>query len=214
MIIAIDGPAASGKGTLGKRLAEHLGLPHLDTGLLYRAVALSLLDAGLPLSDTSAAARAAAALDVARLDDPRLKGREIGDAASVVSAHQPVRDALLDLQRRFSAQPGGAVLDGRDIGTVICPAADAKLFVTATPEERARRRHRELLSRDELAEFEAILADIRRRDERDMTRSAAPLRPADDAAILDTTNLDADGAFAAALEIITRVRGAARIQVP
>jgi cytidylate kinase len=214
MIIAIDGPAASGKGTLGKRLAEHLGLPHLDTGLLYRAVALSLLDAGLPLSDTHAAARAAAALDVARLDDPRLKGREIGDAASVVSAHQPVRDALLDLQRRFSAQPGGAVLDGRDIGTVICPAADAKLFVTATPEERARRRHRELLSRDELTEFEAILADIRRRDARDMTRSAAPLRPAEDAAILDTTNLDADGAFAAALEIITRVRGAARIQVP
>ena len=155
MIIAIDGPAASGKGTLGKRLAEHLGLPHLDTGLLYRAVALSLLDAGLPLSDTNAAARAAAALDAARLDDPRLKGREIGDAASVVSAHQPVRDALLDLQRRFSAQPGGAVLDGRDIGTVICPKADAKLFVTATPEERARRRHRELLSRDELAEFES-----------------------------------------------------------
>ena len=214
MIIAIDGPAASGKGTLGKRLAEHLGLPHLDTGLLYRAVALSLLDAGLPLGDVAAAARAAEVLDVARLDDPRLKGREIGDAASVVSAYQPVRDALLDLQRRFAAQPGGAVLDGRDIGTVICPAADAKLFVTATPEERARRRHRELLARDELAEFEAILADIRRRDERDMTRSAAPLRPAEDAAILDTTGLDADGAFGAALEIIARVRKTARIRVP
>ena len=214
MIIAIDGPAASGKGTLGKRLAEHLGLPHLDTGLLYRAVALSLLDAGLPLGDVAAAARAAEVLDVARLDDPRLKGREIGDAASVVSAHQPVRDALLDLQRRFAARPGGAVLDGRDIGTVICPAADAKLFVTATPEERARRRHRELLARDELAEFEAILADIRRRDERDMTRSAAPLRPAEDAAILDTTGLDADGAFGAALEIIARVRKTARIRVP
>src|SRR5688572_4420602 len=209
MIIAIDGPAASGKGTLGKRLAEHLGLPHLDTGLLYRAVALSLLDAGLPLSDTNAAACAAAALDVARLDDPRLKGREIGDAASVVSAHQPVRDALLDLQRRFAAQPGGAVLDGRDIGTVICPGADAKLFVTATPEERARRRHRELLSRNEPAAFEVILADIRRRDERDMTRSAAPLKPADDAVILDTTALDVEAAFRAALEIVERVRSIA-----
>jgi CMP/dCMP kinase len=212
MIIAVDGPAASGKGTLAAGLAAHYRLPHLDTGLLYRAVALSLVDAGLPLGDVAAAERAAASLDVARLDDLRLKGREIGDAASVVSAHQPVRDALLDLQRRFAAQSGGAVLDGRDIGTVICPNADAKLFVTATPEERARRRHRELLSRHEGAEFEAILADIRRRDERDMTRSAAPLRPAEDAAILDTTELDADGAFAAALAIVARVREGARAE--
>jgi CMP/dCMP kinase len=212
MIIAIDGPAASGKGTLGKRLAEHFGLPHLDTGLLYRAVALSLLDAGLPLADAAAAARAARALDVARLDDPRLKGREVGDAASVASAHQPVRDALLDLQRRFAAQPGGAVLDGRDIGTVICPRADAKLFVTATAEERARRRHRELLSRGEAAAYEAILADIQRRDERDMTRSAAPLKPAEDAVILDTTALDQEAAFRAALDIVERVRDAARVR--
>jgi cytidylate kinase len=206
MIIAIDGPAASGKGTLGRRLAEHFGLPHLDTGLLYRAVALNLLDAGLPLSDQRAAIRLASALDTARLDDPRLKGREIGEAASVVSAYQPVRDALLDLQRRFLGQPGGAVLDGRDIGTVICPDADAKLFVTATSEERARRRHRELLSRNEPADFEAVLADIRRRDERDMTRSAAPLKAAEDAVVLDTTNLDAEAAFRAALEIVERVR--------
>jgi CMP/dCMP kinase len=206
MIIAIDGPAGSGKGTLAKRLAGHFGLPHLDTGLLYRAVALTLIDAGLPLADAPAAARVAVSLDPSRLDDPRLKGREMGDAASVVSAYQPVRDALLDLQRRFAAQPGGAVLDGRDIGTVICPGADAKLFVTATPEERARRRHLEFVARSEPAEYESILADIRRRDERDTNRSAAPLKPAADAVILDTTTLDAEGAFAAALRIVERVR--------
>src|SRR5919202_838788 len=171
MIIAIDGPAGSGKGTLAKRLAAHYGLPHLDTGLLYRAVALALLDAGVALTDAAAAAHAAASLDTSRLDDPRLKGRAMGEAASVISAYQPVRDALLDLQRRFAAQAGGAVLDGRDIGTVICPHADAQLFVTATAEERARRRHRELLARNEAPEYEVILSDIRRRDERDMTRN-------------------------------------------
>src|SRR5688572_18648075 len=192
MIIAIDGPAGSGKGTLAKRLAGHFGLPHLDTGLLYRAVAITLLDKGLPLTDPSAA-RVAASLDLSRLDDPRLKGREMGEAASVVSAYQPVRDALLDLQRRFAAQPGGAILDGRDIGTVICPDADAKLFVTASAEERARRRHLELASRNEATAYEAILADIRRRDERDMSRSTAPLKAAPDAVVLDTTELDADG---------------------
>lgn len=209
MIIAIDGPAGSGKGTLAKRLAGHFGLPHLDTGLLYRSVALTLIDKGLPLTDPSATARVARSLDPGRLDDPRLKGRDMGDAASVVSAYQPVRDALLDLQRRFAAQPGGAVLDGRDIGTVICPHADAKLFVTATAEERARRRHLELVARNEAAEFEVILSDLQRRDERDMTRSAAPLKPADDAVILDTTALDAEAAFAAALEIVARVRSMA-----
>src|SRR5215216_3020662 len=206
MIIAIDGPAASGKGTLAKRLAAHFGLPHLDTGLLYRAVALTLLDGGLPLTDAAAAARIARSLDAARCDDPRLKGREMGDAASVVSAYQPVRDALLDLQRRFAAQPGGAVLDGRDIGTVVCPEAEAKLFVTASPEERARRRCNELRGRREPAEFETILAEIRRRDERDSTRSAAPLRQAEDALRLDTTNLDAEAAFAAALGLIETLR--------
>jgi cytidylate kinase len=165
-------------------------------------VALSLLDGGVPLTDAAAATRVAHSLDTARLDDARLKGREMGEAASVVSAYQPVRDALLDLQRRFAAQPGGAVLDGRDIGTVICPDADAKLFVTASAEERARRRHLELASRNEATAYEAILADIRRRDERDMSRSTAPLKAAPDAVVLDTTELDADGAFAAALAIV------------
>lgn len=206
MIIAIDGPAGSGKGTLAKRLADHYGLPVLDTGLLYRAVALAVQEAGRPLADAGAATEAATSLDPARLDDPRLRGREMGDAASVVSAFQPVRDALLDWQRRFAAQPGGAVLDGRDIGTVICPHADIKLFVTAAPEERARRRHLELRARGEAADLEAILADIRRRDERDTSRSAAPLKAAKDAVLLDTTTLDADAVFQAALAIIGQAR--------
>ncbi len=206
MIIAIDGPAASGKGTLAKRLAAHYGLPHLDTGLLYRAVALTLLDQGRPLTDEGAALAAAKALDLSRFDEARLRGAAMGEAASVVSAFQPVRDALLDLQRRFAAQPGGAVLDGRDIGTVVCPGAEAKLFVTASAEERARRRHRELMEREGAADYEAILADIRRRDERDASRQVAPLRPAPDAVLLDTTALDADGAFRAALAVVERVR--------
>jgi CMP/dCMP kinase len=206
MVIAIDGPAASGKGTLARRLAQHYGLPHLDTGLLYRAVALTLIDAGRPLTDADAAAAAAASLASERLDDPRLKGRAMGDAASVVSAYPRVREALLDVQRRFAAQPGGAVLDGRDIGTVICPTADAKLFVTATPEERARRRHLELVERREAADLSAILADIRRRDERDASRAIAPLRPAADAVVLDTTGMDADAAFQAAVRLVDRAR--------
>jgi cytidylate kinase len=208
MIIAIDGPAASGKGTLGKRLAAHYGLPHLDTGLLYRAVARTLLDAGIPLEDADAAARTAAALDIKVLDDPRLRGAQMGEAASVVSAFQPVRDALLAFQRQFAAQPTGAVLDGRDIGTVVCPLADIKLFITAAPEERARRRHLELLARNEVAEFTTILDDIRRRDERDTTRSTAPLKAADDAIILDTTTLDADAAFRSALDLVESRRRA------
>ena len=206
MIIAIDGPAASGKGTLGKRLAVHFGLPHLDTGLLYRAVARRVLDQGLPLTDREAAEQAALALDRSLLDDPRLRGAEMGDAASIVSAFQPVRDALLDFQRQFASQATGAVLDGRDIGTVVCPLAEVKLFITAAPEERARRRHLELLARDQVAEFTAILNDIRRRDERDATRPTAPLKPADDALILDTTQLDADAAFRAALELVENRR--------
>jgi len=206
MIIAIDGPAASGKGTLAKRLAAHYRLPHLDTGLLYRAVARALLDDGRALTEVDAAAVVARDLDLARFEEERLRGREMGDAASVVSAFQPVRDALLELQRRFAAQPGGAVLDGRDIGTVVCPNAEAKLFVTASAEERARRRCNELRARREPAEFETILAEIRRRDERDSTRSAAPLRQAEDALRLDTTNLDAEAAFAAALGLIETLR--------
>jgi cytidylate kinase len=208
MIIAIDGPAASGKGTLAKRLAAHFGLPHLDTGLLYRAVARSLIDRAVPLSDIEEATRAALSLDPGSLDDPRLRGAAMGEAASVVSAFQPVRDALLDVQRDFAGQATGAVLDGRDIGTVVCPLAEVKLFITASPEERARRRHLELLARNEAAEFTAILEDIRRRDERDQTRSTAPLKPADDAVVLDTTRLDADAAFRAALDIVEARRRA------
>ena len=207
MIIAIDGPAASGKGTLGKRLAEHYGFAHLDTGLLYRGVARMLLDAGMPLTD-AAAEEAARTLDVNLLQDPRLRGAEMGEAASVVSAYQPVRDALLAFQREFTANPAGAVLDGRDIGTVVCPLADAKLFVTAAPEERARRRHLELVGRGEAAEFRAILDEILRRDERDRSRSTAPLRAADDAVVLDTTALDPDAAFRAALALVESRTGA------
>jgi cytidylate kinase len=203
MIIAIDGPAASGKGTLGKRLAEHYGFAHLDTGLLYRAVARVLMDRTIPLTDRDAAAEVARNLDVSHLDDDsRLRGAVMGEAASVVSAYQPVRDALLAFQRQFGATAPGAVLDGRDIGTVVRPDADVKLFITAAPEERARRRHLELLKRGEQTEYELILEDIRCRDERDMNRSTAPLKAAADAVTLDTTRLDADAAFQAALKIV------------
>ena len=207
MIIAIDGPAASGKGTLAKRLAAHFGLPHLDTGLLYRAVARTILDRNSDLAHEPTATLVAQSLDTSHLDDPRLREREMGEAASLVSGFQPVRDALIEFQRRFAAQLPGAVLDGRDIGTVVCPIAEVKLFVTATPEERARRRHLELVARDEPADFTAILEDIRRRDERDTSRAVAPLRPAPDAVVIDTTSLDADAAFRRALEVVESARG-------
>lgn len=208
-IVAVDGPAASGKGTLAKRLALHLGRPYLDTGLLYRAVARLMLDRALPLADEARAAAVAAAIEPGHIDGSRLRGAEMGEAASLVSVHPAVRAALLAFQRRFAAQPGGAVLDGRDIGTVVCPEAGAKLFVTASPRERARRRFRELEAAGEPVTFEAVLADIRRRDERDSRRGAAPLRAAPDAHLLDTTDLDPDLAFARALELITRPREAA-----
>ena len=163
-----------------------------------------LLDQGVALTDRDAAALVAQELDVTHLDDERLRGAEMGEAASVVSAYQPVRDALLAFQRQFADQAPGAVLDGRDIGTVVCPHADVKLFITASAEERARRRHREILNRGEMASYETILNDIRRRDERDMTRSNAPLKAAEDALALDTTHLDADQAFQAALELVRR----------
>jgi cytidylate kinase len=202
MVIAIDGPAASGKGTLAKRLALHNGLPHLDTGLLYRAVALALLDAARDLADPAAAAAAARGLRAEVLDDPRLRGSAMGEAASIVSAQPAVRAALLDWQRRFAGAPEGAVLDGRDIGTVVCPDAAVKLFVTASAEERARRRHRELDGRGEPIAYEAVLADILRRDARDADRDAAPLRVAEDAVVIDTTALDADAAFRAATDVV------------
>lgn len=207
VIIAIDGPAASGKGTLARRLAAHYRLPHLDTGLLYRAVGARCLAEGL-LADEAASVRAAHALDVAALDPDALRTAELGEAASVVAARPQVRAALLDLQRRFAAQPGGAVLDGRDIGTVICPAAEAKLFVTATPEVRAERRFLELRGRGEDIAYAAVLDDIRRRDERDSGRAAAPLLMADDAVLLDTSALDIPAAFSAALAAVEARRKA------
>src|SRR5947209_8067547 len=210
MIIAIDGPAASGKGTLGKRLAAHFGLRHLDTGLLYRAVAKVLLDAGGALDDRDAAVAAANALDPARFDEKLLKGHAIGEAASIVSAIPQVRDALLAFQRDFAAELPGAVLDGRDIGTVIAPDADVKIFVIAAPEERARRRAAELKAAGQPADEAAILANIQRRDERDRARSVAPLKPARDALLLDTTHLDIDAAFQAAVDIVEAARAGRR----
>ena|SRR2546421_9926362 len=202
MIIAIDGPAASGKDTLGKRLAAHFGLRHLDTGLLYRAVAKALLDAGHPLDDRDRAVAVAQALDPAKFNEKSLKGHAIGEAASIVSAIPQVRDALLAFQRDFAAQAPGAVLDGRDIGTVICPAADVKIFVIAAPEERARRRAAELEAAGQPADEAAILADILRRDERDRSRAVAPLVAAADAKTLDTSKLDIESAVAEAIKIV------------
>jgi cytidylate kinase len=204
MIIAIDGPAASGKGTLGKRLAAHYGLRHLDTGLLYRAVAKALLDAGHPPSNQARAVAAADAIDPSSFDEAALKSHAVGEAASVVSAIPDVRAALLAFQRNFAIRPPGAVLDGRDIGTVICPQADVKIFVTAKPEVRAGRRVLEFRSRGEPVDEAAVLSDILKRDERDMSRTAAPLRQAPDAHLLDTTAMDAEAAFRAAVELIER----------
>ncbi|MFD1702621.1 (d)CMP kinase [Methylopila henanensis] len=209
MIIAIDGPAASGKGTLGRRIAAHYGLRHLDTGLLYRAVALKLIHRDM-LDDADAGAEEARTLDPAFLADPMLRSEAAGAGASIVSVYPQVRQALLEFQRRFASEAPGAVLDGRDIGTVICPDADAKLFVIASAEERARRRALELRGRGEDVDEEAILADIRARDHRDMSRANAPLKAADDAVTLDTTALDADAAFAAAVAIVDRLVARAR----
>lgn len=206
MIIAIDGPAASGKGTLGKRLAAHYGYRHLDTGLIYRAVAKSLLDAGHALTDEVRAIAAATALDVGQLGNPQLKTDAMGQAASMISGFPGVRAALFDFQRDFASHPPGAVLDGRDIGTVICPYAEVKIFVVASAEERARRRALEIKGRGEAVDEAAVLDDIRKRDERDQNRAAAPLKAAPDAHVLDTTALDVEGAVRAAIAIVEKVR--------
>jgi CMP/dCMP kinase len=206
MIIAIDGPAASGKGTLGKRLAAHYGFRHLDTGLIYRAVTKALLDAGGRLDDVERAVAAARALDPGGFDERALKSHAIGEAASIVSALPEVRAALLAFQRDFGRAPPGAVLDGRDIGTVIFPDADVKIYVDATPEARAQRRAAEIVGAGGSISEAEVLADIRRRDERDTRRAAAPLRPAPDAHLLDTTHLDIDAAFWAAIDIVEAVR--------
>ena len=204
-VIAIDGPAASGKGTLARRLAEHYSLPHLDTGLLYRAVACSLIDEGLPLDDVTAAEAAARGLSLTEFDPERLRSREMGEASSVVAAIPAVRAALIDMQRSFAARAEGAVLDGRDIGTVICPKATVQIFVTASPETRARRAL-ELAGRGEDVDYAAILEDVRARDARDSERTLAPLKAAEDAVMLDTSALDRDEAFAAALAIVEKAR--------
>jgi cytidylate kinase len=209
MIIAIDGPAASGKGTVAKRIAAHYGLPHLDTGALYRAVARDTVARGDDLTDPAVAAAAAGHLDVDTLDDPALRTAGVGEAASIVAGHGEVRAVLLEYQRRFAKNPAGAVIDGRDIGTVICPDADVKLFVTASSEERAHRRYLELRESGIRISEDEVLADIRNRDARDRTREASPLRQAEDAALLDTTNLDIDAAFRAAIDLIEAAMGQA-----
>src|SRR5262245_17862635 len=206
MIIAIDGPAASGKGTLAKKLAVHYGLRHLDTGLLYRAVALAVLSAGHKPTERDRAIAAAKTIDPASFDESALKRYDVGEAASVVSAIPEVRAALFDLQQNFATAPPGAVLDGRDIGTVICPNAEVKIFVTASPEVRAQRRTMELRGRGETADEKAVLADILARDERDRSRSAAPLVQAKDAHLLDTSALDIEGSFKAALALVEKAR--------
>jgi cytidylate kinase len=207
MIIAIDGPAASGKGTLAKRIAELWGLPCLDTGLLYRAVARDVVLLGFRLDDPWAALIAARSLHPAELLDPDLRTPQAGDAASIVARIPQVRTALLVYQRAFATQPRGAVLDGRDIGTVVCPDADAKIYVTARTEVRAQRRFLECQERGEAVTLEGILADIRRRDERDASRGSAPMRPAADADLLDTSDLDIEAAFDAAVGLIKRKIG-------
>jgi cytidylate kinase len=200
MLIAVDGPAASGKGTIARALARHYGLPHMDTGLLYRAVALNLWRWGGDPSSEFEALRACDMLSVDPIDE-ELRSEPVSRIASSISAYPSVRTALLKRQQEFAAQPGGAVLDGRDIGTVIAPDAGVKLYVTASPEIRAQRRVRELLERGMPAHYEDVLADIRARDERDSHRSVAPLRQAPDAILLDTSDLTVDEAIAAAIRL-------------
>ncbi len=201
MIIAIDGPAAAGKGTLARRIAAALELPYLDTGLLYRAVGRLVLDVGADPADAAAATEAAQALQESDLKRADLRGPEADKAASQVASIPSVRAALLDYQRHYGDRHG-AVLDGRDIGTIVFPHADIKLFVTASLDARAARRHKELWARGEHVPIEAVRADLAARDEADANRTAAPLRPAEDAALFDTTDMDADTAFAKALELV------------
>jgi cytidylate kinase len=204
LVIAIDGPAASGKGTLARQLAGHFGLRHLDTGLTYRAVAAALLAGGADLGDVQAAAAAATALDLTCLDRQHLSSHAIGEAASRIAVMPALRRALVDKQRAFAHMPPGAVLDGRDIGTVVLPDSPAKLFVTASPETRARRRALEIRAAEADIDEAEVLADIRKRDARDMARTDSPLRPAADAYLLDTTDLDIEAAFRAAVDYVSR----------
>jgi CMP/dCMP kinase len=209
VIIAIDGPAASGKGTIAKRLASHYGYRHLDSGLLYRGVGLAVLQMGR-LDDQAAAVAAARSYDPARFPEDDLKSDEVAKAASIVAAIPEVRTALIALQHEFARSKPGAVIDGRDIGTVIAPQAEVKIFVTATPEERARRRILELRGRGEAVDDAAVLADIRARDDRDTNRPVAPLKQAEDAVLLDTTLLAISPAVRAAIDIVEAVRAGRR----
>ena len=202
MIIAIDGPAASGKGTLARRLAEHFGLDYLDTGSLYRAVAHLILAAGDDPTQEQQVLETARQLDLTEIDEKALRTGAVGEAASIVAAMPAVRAEMLGFQRRFAARPGGAVLDGRDIGTVVCPDADVKLYVIASAEERARRRFAELREQQPHLDFETVLADLKQRDDRDENRNTSPMRPAENALLLDTSNLDIEAAFQMAVNLI------------
>ena len=204
MIIAVDGPMASGKGTIARALSARFNLPHLDTGTLYRATGLAVLDAGADPSDAQACANLARGLNIDAIDETRIRTAEAGAMASKVAAVPQVREALFELQRAFATQPGGAVLDGRDIGTVICPDADVKLFVTANARTRARRRWEELTAKGESLSLEDMLAQTHERDRRDAGRPDAPMRPADDATLLDTSSLSIDAAVATAIRIVEK----------
>jgi len=207
MIIAIDGPAASGKGTIARRIAAHFNLPYMDSGTLYRAVARDIKLADGDLRDETSAIAIARALDPETLHDPFLRERGVGEAASIVARYPGVRQALLECQRAFAGQAGGAVLDGRDIATVICPRADVKLFVTATPEERARRRYHEWRAQGFDVVYADVLEQIRQRDRRDSEREVSPPKIAEDARLLDTTHLDIESAFETAIAIIDEIVG-------
>lgn len=202
LVIAVDGPAASGKGTLAKKLAAHFDLPYLDTGKLYRAVGYDMLRDGVDLKNVEAASRYAASLMPEELESEHLYDEGVGHAASVISAMPAVRSALFEYQQRFASQPEGAVLDGRDIGTVICPDAPIKFFITADINTRAMRRYKELQKRDDSVIYEDVLGDLKRRDERDSGRAAAPLRVADDAISVDTTGMNAEEVFEYALSFV------------
>jgi CMP/dCMP kinase len=208
LIIAIDGPAASGKGTLARLIASEYGLAHLDTGLTYRAVAKAMLDHNLALDDERQAEAAAQAIDLTKLDRSVLSSHAIGEAASKIAVYPNVRRILVEQQRTFSKSPSGAILDGRDIGTVVCPQAPVKFYVTAAPKVRAKRRYDEIIHNGGTADFETILADVNRRDERDTGRADSPLRPAADAHLLDTSTMSIETAFQAARAIIERVLAA------
>ncbi|MFD1744515.1 (d)CMP kinase [Rhizobium helianthi] len=205
LTIAIDGPAAAGKGTLSRRIADTYGFLHLDTGLTYRATAKALLDAGLPLDDEAVAEKMARQVDLGGLDRSVLAQHHIGEAASRIAVMPSVRRALVEAQRAFSLREPGTVLDGRDIGTVVCPQAPVKLYVTASPEVRARRRYDEILANGATADFDAIFEDVKKRDERDMGRADSPLKPAADAHLLDTSEMSIEAAFQAAKSIIDAV---------